>query len=91
MSCRGLYLTHAPVRGKGKTMRWLNIGLRTAHLGAMGILLGGHAFDVAPERLKVVLWLTLGTGVLLAAVGGRASPSMVPPGAGHHGHGEAGS
>ena len=54
-------------------MRWLNIALRTAHLGAMGVLLGGHAFDVSPESLKVNLWLTIGTGVVLAAVesGGR--------------------
>ena len=49
-------------------MRWLNIALRTAHIGAMGVLLGGHAFDVAPERLKLTLWLTLGTGLALAAV-----------------------
>ncbi len=54
-------------------MRALNIGFRTAHLGAMGILLGGHAFDLAPERLVVSLWLTIGTGVALAATesGGR--------------------
>jgi hypothetical protein len=39
----------------------------------MGVLLGGHAFDVIPERLEVVLWLTIGTGLALAAVefGGR--------------------
>ena len=49
-------------------IRWLNIALRTAHIGVMGILVGGHAFDVAPERLKAVLWLTIGTGVALAAV-----------------------
>ncbi|MFC1791675.1 hypothetical protein ACFL0I_04325 [Gemmatimonadota bacterium] len=49
-------------------MRWLNIAMRTAHIGAMGILLGGHAFDVNPEQLKVTLWLTMGTGVALAAV-----------------------
>ncbi|MFH1763326.1 MAG: hypothetical protein ABIF09_03950 [Gemmatimonadota bacterium] len=54
-------------------MRALNIALRTAHIAAMGILLGGHAFDVAPERLMVILWLTIGTGAVLAAVesGGR--------------------
>lgn len=35
--------------------------------------MGGHAFGVTPERLKASLWLTLGTGVALAAVesGGR--------------------
>jgi hypothetical protein len=54
------------------TIRSLNIALRTAHIGAMGILLGGHAFDVAPERLKVSLWLTIGTGLALAAVESRA-------------------
>lgn len=49
-------------------MRGLNIGLRTAHIAAMGVLLGGHAFDVAPERLRLALWLTIGTGAALAAV-----------------------
>ena len=49
-------------------MRALNIALRTAHIGAMGVLLGGHAFDVTPERLKVSLWLTIGTGLTLASV-----------------------
>ena len=54
-------------------IRWLNIGFRTAHIAVMGILLGGHAFNVAPERLMVVLWLTIGTGLVLAALenGGR--------------------
>jgi hypothetical protein len=57
------------------TIRGLNIGLRTAHIGAMGILLGGHAFDVAPERLHVSLWLTIGTGVALAVV--EAGPRLL--------------
>lgn len=30
--------------------------------------MGGHAFDVSPERLMLSLWLTIGTGVALAAV-----------------------
>ena len=42
--------------------RFWNIALRTAHLGAMGILLGGHAFDVERERLLASLWLCIGTG-----------------------------
>lgn len=49
-------------------IRALNIALRTAHIGSMGVLLGGHAFDIAPERLKAALWLTLGTGLALGAV-----------------------
>ena len=56
-------------------MRAVNIALRTAHIGAMGVFLGGHAFDVAPERLKVSLWLTIGTGLALALV--EAGPRLV--------------
>lgn len=56
-------------------IRALNIVLRTAHIGAMGILVGGHAFDVSPERLKVGLWLTIGTGVVLAAI--EAGPRLL--------------
>ena len=43
--------------------RTWNIALRTAHIAAMGVLLGGHAFDVPREDLLLSLWLTIGTGV----------------------------
>jgi len=56
-------------------IRALNIALRTAHIGAMGVLLGGHAFDVPPERLMLSLWLTIGTGAALAAV--EAGPRLL--------------
>lgn len=56
-------------------MRGLNIAFRTAHIAAMGILVGGHAFDVTPERLKVSLWLALGTGLALAAL--EAGPRLL--------------
>ena len=55
--------------------RAVNITLRTAHIAVMGILLGGHAFDVPRERLLLSLWLTIGTGVALAVV--EAGPSPV--------------
>lgn len=48
--------------------RALSIGLRTAHLCAMGILLGGAAFDVMPEELTASLLMAVGTGVALTAV-----------------------
>jgi hypothetical protein len=48
----------------------------------MGVLLGGHAFDVAPERLMVALWLTIGTGVLLAAVESGLRPLWLHQGRG---------
>jgi hypothetical protein len=53
----------------------LNIGFRTAHLAAMGILLGGHAFGLPPERLTTSLWLTLGSGAALATV--EAGPRLL--------------
>ena len=43
--------------------RWVNIALRTAHLMTSGILLGGHAFDVAADRLILLLYLTIASGV----------------------------
>ena len=55
--------------------RWLNIALRTAHIAAMGVLLGGHAFDVAPESLKLSLSLTIATGLALIAV--EAGPRLL--------------
>lgn len=43
--------------------RGITIALRTAHLMTSGLLLGGHAFDVAPHRLIIFLYLTIATGV----------------------------
>ncbi len=48
--------------------RWLNIGFRTVHIGSTGILVGGHAFDVSPDRLMLTLWFAIGTGVVLIAL-----------------------
>ncbi len=45
-----------------------NIALRTAHIAAMGVLLGGHAFDVHAQRLLAALYATIGTGVALGLV-----------------------
>ena len=63
-------------------IRALNIALRTAHLATMGVLLGGHAFDVAPDRLKVSLWLAIGTGVALALVESGLRPLWLHQGRG---------
>jgi len=45
-----------------------NIALRTAHLAAMGILLGGHAFGVPAADLLPALWWTIGTGIGLGTL-----------------------
>ncbi len=42
--------------------RVATIGFRTLHLLVSSLLLGGHAFDVAPERLVALLYLTVGSG-----------------------------
>jgi hypothetical protein len=57
------------------SIRALNIALRTAHIGAMGVLLGGHAFDVPAAQLMVALWVTIGTGLALIAV--EAGPRLL--------------
>ncbi len=57
------------------TMRAANIALRTAHIAAMGVLLGGHAFHVPRDRLMVSLWLTIASGVALAMV--EAGPRLL--------------
>ncbi len=48
--------------------RFWNITLRTAHIVAMGILLGGHAFGVPRSQLVAALWWTVGTGTALGTL-----------------------
>jgi hypothetical protein len=55
--------------------RTINILLRTMHIAAMGVLLGGQAFDLPRERLLLSLWLTIGTGVALGVV--EAGPGLL--------------
>ena len=47
------------------TTRWWNIGFRTVHIAAMGVLLGGHAFDVPKSELTTSLVLAVVSGILL--------------------------
>ncbi len=56
-------------------MRTLNVATRTLHLMVTSILVGGHAFDVAPERLVLVLWLVIASGVALGAL--EAGPRLL--------------
>jgi hypothetical protein len=48
--------------------RALSIGLRTFHITAIGILLGGHVFALPADRLFVWLLLSLISGVGLIGV-----------------------
>jgi hypothetical protein len=44
-----------------------NIGFRTVHLVATSVLLGGHVFAVAPDRLIGWLWVAIASGAGLIA------------------------
>jgi hypothetical protein len=48
--------------------RAISIALRTLHLAAFGILLGGHVFGVEPEKLLLYLYLTILSGIGLIAL-----------------------
>ena len=52
-----------------------NIAFRTAHIASMGVLLGGHAFDVPASQLLGSLWWCVGTGIALGAM--EAGPRLV--------------
>jgi len=65
----------APIRLLATNTRVWNIALRTVHIAAMGVLLGGHAFDVARDDLLVPLSWTIGSGVALTAL--EAGPRLI--------------
>lgn len=48
--------------------RFWNIAFRTFHIAVIGILLGGHVFDVPESRLWGPLWLVIGSGAALTAL-----------------------
>lgn len=39
--------------------------MRTAHIAATSVLVGGHAFDVPAAHLYLALWLVIATGAVL--------------------------
>ena len=60
--------TPEPTQSCGRSLphaRAWNIGARTAHIAATGVLVGGHAFDVAASRLYPALWAAIATGAIL--------------------------
>jgi hypothetical protein len=48
--------------------RWLNVAARTVHLGATGILLGGHVFGADAETLMPLLWVAMASGAAMIAI-----------------------
>ncbi len=66
MSLRDLLLP-LPPRRLPHARAW-NVAFRTAHLAAIGTLLGGHVFGVPHDQLIVWLWVSIGTGAALMAI-----------------------
>jgi hypothetical protein len=60
---RGVLFPDPPRRIPGH--RWTGVVLRTVHLAAFGILLGGHAFDVDAGRLEPFLVVTVASGAAM--------------------------
>lgn len=54
-----------------KGARAWSIAFRTLHLAGFGVVLGGHAFAIEPEKLLPYLWLTIlsGLGLIVLEVG----------------------
>ena len=57
------------------SVRVWNIAFRTVHLAAMGILLGGHAFDLERSRLVPSLVVCAISGIILGLL--EAGPSLL--------------
>ena len=74
-SCRSLLVSMSYLLEWLCNARLWNIAARTTHLAAMGILLGGHAFDRSRENLLPYLVATVITGVALAAL--EAGPRLL--------------
>ncbi len=49
-------------------IRWVRISLRTAHLIAMGLLVGGVAVGTPIDQLTLALWGTLASGALFVGI-----------------------
>lgn len=62
------YFTPDPKRTQSTGTRGLSITLRTLHLASFGILLGGHAFGIESDRLRLALYFTIGSGIGLVAL-----------------------
>lgn len=61
------WLAPDPPRRVPHARAW-NVALRTLHLMAFGILLGGHFWGIPAEALYPALWITIASGAALMAL-----------------------
>lgn len=62
--------------------RFLQVALRSLHVAAMGIVLGGVFFRFGHEPLAFAIWTTLGTGLALFALDLMKDPGCLHQGSG---------
>jgi hypothetical protein len=66
-------------------IRWIRgvqVGLRSVHIAAMGLVLGGIWLGGDYERLRAAIFAAVGSGVLLAAIDLAKGPSFLLQGYG---------
>jgi hypothetical protein len=66
MNLRALFLPE-PRRRLPHARTW-NVGARTVHLGATGVLVGGHFFGVPADTLLPWLYAAIASGAVMFAV-----------------------
>ena len=70
------------VEGKPSWSRIAQVVLRSAHIAAMGLVLGGIYLGGGFERLRAAILLTVASGLLLAAVDLAKGPGFLLQGSG---------
>ncbi len=80
MGGRGRALDDPPRTFKG--MRAWQVGLRTVHVAAMGVVLGAVAFGVPAREVTAPIALTVLSGVALLGIDLWRSPAILLQGAG---------
>jgi len=60
-------LPHPPRTFRGA--RWVQIAARTAHIAAMGLVLGGVAYSVPEQTLAPAIAVTIASGLVMLTVG----------------------
>jgi hypothetical protein len=70
------------VRRPPGLQRLLQVLLRTLHIAAMGIVLGGCFLGAGYEALRIAIWVTLGSGTALLLMDLFKGPEVLLQGSG---------
>jgi hypothetical protein len=64
------------------TRRWVSVLLRTAHVAAMGVILGGVFLGAGQGELRAAIWVTLASGALMMLLDILKDPKVLLQGSG---------